>query len=374
MKALLGRAVRAWRRRGFLTDPARTRLPLGWNVSGHFDGVRGVSAASIAFLEAARATDLPVTREFPNPYAVNLVTLNTDSVETLAQKYGESYFAGRCNIGVWFWETPELPDRLVPCLSRFHELWVTSPFCYEAIQPKCPCPVHLLPYPFTPPTPDPALTRAHFGLPDDATLFLTAFDFDSNVFRKNPLGALAAFERAFAGGERGHLAIKTLRAQDHPAEAEALQRRASGLPVTFLNRTLSASEQASLLALSDCFLSLHRAEGFGLHLLEALALGKPVIATGWSGNTAFLSEENSLPVAFTLKPLETTLYPYEAGQLWAEPDTEHAARRLRFVYDFPEAAHRLAEQGAGAALAQHNVVATAAAMRARLEALGLCSR
>ncbi|MBB6050082.1 glycosyltransferase [Armatimonas rosea] len=371
MTTALYRLASAWKRRGFLRDPAQTKLPLGWNVSGHFEGVRGVAAASAAFLEAAKATGLPVTLNHPNPYAVNLVTLNTDSVEALAQQHGESYFAGRCNIGVWFWETPELPDRLVPCLARFHELWVTSTFCRDAIAPKCPCPVQLLPYPFTPPQPDPRLTRADFALPDDATLFLTAFDYDSNVYRKNPEGTLQAFAQAFADGERGHLAIKTLHAENHPAQAEALRRAATGLPVTFVDRTLTLPEQASLLSLCDAFVSLHRAEGFGLHLLEALALGKPVIATNWSGNTEFLNADNSLPVDFTLKPLEKTLYPYEAGQLWAEPDLEHAARRLRSVYDFHEAAQALGEKARGS-IERHRVVHTAAAMRARLEALGLC--
>ncbi|WP_395141103.1 glycosyltransferase family 4 protein [Armatimonas sp.] len=360
-----------WKRRGFLRNPTQSKLPLGWNVSGHFDGIRGVAAASAAFLEAAKATGFPVALNHPNPYAVNLVTLNTDSVEALAQRYGESYFAGRCNIGVWFWETPELPERLVPCLSRFHELWVTSAFCRDAIQPKCPCLVQLLPYPFTPPQPDPTRTRATFGLPDDATLFLTAFDYDSNVYRKNPEGTIRAFAKAFSDGERGHLAIKTLHSENHSAETEQLHRATRGLPVTFLDRTLALPEQASLLSLCDAFVSLHRAEGFGLHLLEALALGKPVVATGWSGNTEFLSTDNSLPVDFTLQPLTKTLYPYEAGQLWAEPDIDHAARRLRFVYDFPDAAQALGEK-AKAITELHSVAKTAAAMRARLEALGLC--
>ncbi len=172
------------------------------------------------------------------------------------------------------------------------------------------------------------------------------------------------------------LLLKSVHAEfrDHPelgAEIRkferALTKAAAGANVKLLDAVLPRNEVTGLMSLCDCYVSLHRAEGFGLSMAEAMALGKPVIATGYSGNLEFMTTDNSLLVDYNLVPIGRTWGPYREGQLWAEPSLEHAAQLMRRVFEDRASAMAMAERGRGAVLERLNPGRIGAMMKQRLE-------
>jgi glycosyltransferase involved in cell wall biosynthesis len=165
--------------------------------------------------------------------------------------------------------------------------------------------------------------------------------------RKNPLGLVRAFSQAFAPDEGPLLVLKTLNSGVDPVGAARLRTAADERSdVLLLDVALPAAKQHALTTLCDAYVSLHRAEGFGLGLAEAMALGKPAIATGYSGNLDFMTPENSYLVPYELVPIPAGIDPYPGGARWADPDLDEAARLLRHVVEYPDEAR---EKGARAA-------------------------
>jgi len=184
------------------------------------------------------------------------------------------------------------------------------------------------------------------GLPDGYR-FLFAFDYLSVFERKNPIAVVEAFRRAFVPGSGAALIVKTLNHDYAPDAHQRLRAAAAGHPnVHLIERRLSRAERDGLMNAANCYVSLHRAEGFGYTLAEAMWLGKPVVATGYSGNLDFMTAENSYPVDYRLVPIGPGCDPYPADGVWADPDIAHAARLMREVFDHPE---ERARRGARAA-------------------------
>jgi glycosyltransferase involved in cell wall biosynthesis len=258
---------------------------------------------------------------------------------------GRTRVRGRRIIGYWAWEFPRIPDHWLPSLRYLHEVWVPSELTRVAISAATDLPVHVVPHPLPPVTATPNM-RARLGLPADALIVLTAFHMGSAFARKNPLAAIAAFRRAFADAPNCLLAIKLV---DHGASSRArheLEQAIAGAPnIRLINAMLPPAEMAGLIAAVDIVLSLHRSEGFGLVPAEAMQLGKPVVATAWSGNMDFMNERNSALVSYDLVPVQDT---YDGafiadGQLWAEANVEHAADWLRRLAAEPELRQRLGD-------------------------------
>jgi glycosyltransferase involved in cell wall biosynthesis len=227
-----------------------------------------------------------------------------------------------------------------------------------------------------PPVQRPAQPSAplRLGVPD-GFLFLFVFDYLSTVQRKNPVGLIEAFKQAFAPGEGPQLLIKTINAPLRPLSEEELLWAAHGREdIHVLDRSLSTSELNGLMAGCDCYVSLHRAEGFGLTLAEAMAIGKPAIATGYSGNVDFMNDANSYLVDYEIARVgpECEIYPPEGE--WAEPNIEHAARLMRHVHAEPEEAARKAAQASDDIARLLSPEATGRRMRERLEDLAGASR
>jgi glycosyltransferase involved in cell wall biosynthesis len=207
------------------------------------------------------------------------------------------------------------------------------------------------------------------GVPD-GFLFLFVFDYLSTIQRKNPVGLIEAFKRAFLPGEGPQLLIKTINAPLRPlAEEEVLWAAHGRSDIHVIDRSLSAVELSGLMAACDCYASLHRAEGFGLTMAEAMAIGKPVIATGYSGNVDFMNASNSLLVDYAIGRVgpECEIYPPEGE--WADPSVEHGAELMRRVHDDRDAAAVLGARARADIARQLSPAATGAAMRRRLEAL-----
>jgi len=243
---------------------------------------------------------------------------------------GRRRVAGRRLIGCWHWELPLLPKSWAKGAEALHEVWVPTQFVAEAVRPLLKERVRVVPHPVPAPPPV-AADRAHFKLADDAFVVLVAANVASGFFRKNVLGAIAAFRRAFGTDARARLLVK-LGDLDAFPQARKLVQDATGhaANIQLLDRTLSRLEFDQLLMSVDVVLSLHRAEGFGLVPAEAMRLGRPVVATAWSGNLDFMDEASAALVSFRLVPTEDPQKLYNLpGQRWAEPDLDHAVEWLR---------------------------------------------
>jgi glycosyltransferase involved in cell wall biosynthesis len=338
--------------------------------------------ASIRSLEAAevpmaltnvgsrlRTQDLSYTTfTGDNPHPFNLVHLNGDNMAAFAAARGRAYFRDRYTIGYWFWELSKWRDDWLEGFNHVDEVWVASEFTRACLAEVSPVPVITMPLPFVLPEPPP-LGRAHFGLPQGPTVFLLTFDVSSQTERKNPLGAIRAFRRAALPRGTATLVLKYTNAEYDPDAVRRFHEEAEGLDVTMLDGYLSRPELTALMSASDCYLSLHRGEGFGMTMGESMLLGKPVIATNYSGNVDFMTPENSYLVDYRIVPLTRDYGPYMRGAVWADPDVAQAAQFIRQV-----ALDRTAAADKGR-LARRDIEATrtpaltGAAMRARLDAL-----
>jgi glycosyltransferase involved in cell wall biosynthesis len=201
-------------------------------------------------------------------------------------------------------------------------------------------------------------------------LFLFVFDYLSTVQRKNPVGLIEAFKSAFAAGEGPQLVVKTINAPLRPLSEEEVLWAAHGREdIHVIDRSLSTSELNGLMAGCDCYVSLHRAEGFGLTIAEAMAIGKPAIATGYSGNVDFMNSANSYLVDYSMGRVgpECEIYPPEGE--WAEPSIEHAAALMRLVFERPDEASAKGEQAAADVARLLSPEAAGRRMRARLDQL-----
>jgi len=299
-------------------------------------------------------------------HAFELVAVNADELPDFVARLGEDYFEGP-RIGVWGWETNSIPSRWQRAFALVDEIWVYSRFMAENIGAVAPVPVITLP----PPVQRPAEAAAplRLGVPE-GFLFLFMFDYLSTIQRKNPVGLIEAFKHAFAPGEGPQLLIKTINAPLRPLADEEVLWACHGRPdIHVVDRSLSGVELNGLMAACDCYVSLHRAEGFGLTMAEAMAIGKPVIGTGYSGNVDFMNSENSYLIDYEIGLVgpECEIYPPDGE--WAQPSIEHATELMRRVYKNPEEAQRLGERAAQDIARQLSQEATGAAMRRRLEEL-----
>jgi glycosyltransferase involved in cell wall biosynthesis len=286
---------------------------------------------------------------------------------------GADAFAGRTNILRPFWELAKVPPRFADSLSRFQEIWAPSEFVRAAFADAVTVPVLRMPMPVALGDIVP-FSRAAHGLPEHATLFLFYFDPSSFMERKNPLAVVEAFHLAFRkpGNADIGLVVKTLNAGPHAGALRQLKSAIDGDErIHLIEQTMSRAEVNGLIAAADAFVSLHRSEGFGFGLAEAMLLGKPAIGTGYSGNTDFLSRETGYPVPYELVPVGAGEYPDHEGQLWAEPDIAAAGRCMASILDDPGEAERRALAGRAFIETHHSLGAVGRQMRARLVALGV---
>jgi glycosyltransferase involved in cell wall biosynthesis len=346
----------------------RPDASFGVNVAGYFQSERSVGEAARATVRALRAASIPhelnnvvdpgaanadssLTLFSPeNPYGANLVHVNADQVAVFARQRGDGYFRGRFNVGFWFWELSSFPSEWHSSFRYFDEIWVASSHVLDAIARVSPVPVVRMPLALSPELQDgAALDRAGLGLAADTWVFLCMYDADSVVDRKNPFALIEAFRRAFGDSREAALVLKC-HAGRRPG-AGGLAAATSGMAnVKVMDCVLPRAALNALLAMSDCYVSLHRSEGFGLPIAEAMLMGKPVIVTAYSGNMDFTTPANSYLVKYRLVEIDRDHGPYRKGGVWADPDIEHAAALLRQVYE-----HREAAQGV-ARLGQHDVL------------------
>jgi glycosyltransferase involved in cell wall biosynthesis len=202
-------------------------------------------------------------------------------------------------------------------------------------------------------------------------VFLTAFDVLSVVERKNPGAVVNAFRLACTRNKGLRLVVKVNNARLCSEAVQVLRQAAGDLPVTFLEETLDRDEMNALIAVCDCFVSLHRSEGFGLALAEAMAFGKPVIATAYSGNMDFTTPSNAFLVSYSMTRVGTGCGPYDPEGEWTEPDVHEAARQMKLVVECQDAARKRAVAGQEFVRNYLSPEVIGAKMRQRLERIQL---
>lgn len=275
-------------------------------------------------VQAAQATPQSDRPLFP----VTVFALPPFETARLFVEQGAQLFHRRYNIGYWPWELTTLPELARGAFDLVDEIWASSAFLVDVYSSLTRKPVVLIPPYLNIPEPAPFdLTR--YGVAPGDFVCLTMFDFNSFVARKNPQGAIAAFRSAFTDGA-AKLVLKTINAHARPDETRALEALCAGdSRCIVIHDTLSRRETVGLIAQVDCLLSLHRAEGFGRIIAEAMALGTSVVATDWSGSASFLDRTRGYPVLCTLRDVAAGEYIYHHGSRWAEPSIADAAARLR---------------------------------------------
>jgi glycosyltransferase involved in cell wall biosynthesis len=321
----------------------------GINVVGHVTGefglgegargtLRAIEAASIPFVikdikEVSQRNLDPTYKKFSenNPYPINLVHANPNPVHI--ELIGSEYFQGRYNIGFWAWELPIFPHFWQGAFDLFDEIWTYSNYTAEAISKVSPIPVLKIAPSID--LPQPSLDREAFGLPKEKIIFLFMFDFGSIFERKNPLANVEAFKRAFdRANEEVLLVIKFRPHPQFQKQQEQLVRAAEDWPsIRFIEGDLKKEEVHALVNCCDCYVSLHRAEGFGLTMAEAMFYSKPVIATAYSSNVEFMNVGNSFLVKYDLVTTAEDYGPYPKGSVWAQPDIDHAAYLMQYVFN-----------------------------------------
>jgi glycosyltransferase involved in cell wall biosynthesis len=257
----------------------------------------------------------------------------------------------RSIIGYWAWEMPDVPPEWRPAVTCVNEVWVPSRFTAAALGPLAPGRIRIVPPPLAivPPVASTA-TRADFSLPRDAIVVLVSFNMASSFARKNPFAAVAAFRGAFGDRPDRILVLKVSHPDHAPADFARLIQMAQAPNIRIDTRTLPSDDRHALTACADIVLSLHRGEGFGLVMAEAMLLGKAVVATGWSGNTDFMDSSNAALVRYRLAPARDDRLVYRG--LWAEPDVAEATEYLRRLADDPAARQSLGERARQSTLAR----------------------
>lgn len=297
------------------------------------------------------------------PYRINVIFVNPDYLDAALASIGQAKLKDRYVIACWFWELERVPEAWLPAFAHVDEILVASTFVERAFRDVTDKPVTRIPLPVFR-SADSGITRADFGLEPGAFVFLTSFDFHSWVQRKNPYAAIEAFRMAFPGPSAPvRLLIKTSNGVCHPEMLGTLLEMAHADPRILVREGILDSEHLrSLQRCCDAYVSLHRAEGFGLGLAECMGIGKPVIATAWSGNCDFMSRENSCLVSCRLIEVGPGEYLHGEGQRWACPDMAEAAGYMRRLFEEPAFAEAIGRRAAADIARELSPAATAQAL------------
>ncbi len=364
-------------------EPEQERQVGGVNVVGYISSERGVGEAARQVLSALESSGIPAAAidtpaepseidrvlkgidDTEHPYDYNLICVNADMLPAVAAALGPRFFTGHRTAGLWFWEISTFPEQWLASFNALDEVWVASEFVASSLRPVAPIPVRTMRVPVTPAEPI-EISRAELGMPEGFT-FLFVFDYRSVFRRKNPLGLVEAFCKAFEPGAGPSLVIKSIFGEEFPDHREQLAQAVAERPEIQLNEeNIPAAAKNAMVASCDCYVSLHRSEGLGLTMAEAMYFGKPVIATAYSGNLDFMTRDNSFLVPTSSVRIGEDAEPYPADGEWAEPDLDHAAELMRSVFGDRLAREERGRRAAADIRLTHSPEAAAAWIEARL--------
>jgi glycosyltransferase involved in cell wall biosynthesis len=365
----------------------------GWgvNVIGYLKAEMGVGEAARQVVKALEQRSVPMrtvvvssawhreehsfSSEGGDPdLPVNLVCINADALGELAIDGAfRRQLRAHYSVGLWWWELSSVPARIQPSFDLLDEVWVGSEHIAEALRGVSPIPVHKIVLPVDPPAAA-EIDRRRLGFPE-GFVFLFVFDYTSIPERKNPLGLIEAFAAAFEPGSGAKLVLKSVNAERYPREHAAVREAAARhADISVIDEYVAAERKNAMIASCDAYVSLHRSEGFGLTTAEAMYFGRPVIATGYSGNLDYMTAENSYLVDYELRPVGEGNDPYPADGVWADPDLEHAAALMRRVFEQPKEAGEQGRRAAADIRAHNSLEVAGEAIERRLQTLRTAPR
>lgn len=266
------------------------------------------------------------------PYGINLIVMEPTELMFRCTQFDQNMWNDKYNVGFWSWELEDFPKEWTPAIDLLDEIWTPSEFTSDSIRKVTNKPVHTIPYNVTAHTDD-KYDRKYFGLPEDKFLFLIMFDFNSTMVRKNPVGAIEAYKKAFdVNDDSVGLVIKTSNTDFD--KIESVKKLLEGYKnIYFITEVLEKTAVNSLIKDVDVFVSLHRAEGFGIVMAEAMLVNTVCIATNWSSNIEFMNKDIACMVDYTFVTLEKDASPYRKGSKWADADTDQAAGYMKKLHD-----------------------------------------
>jgi len=336
----------------------------GVNLIGYIQGeiglgqscrlvAKGLEVAEVNFtiynynqISAVRMNDNSWVSKITNttPFNINIIHINPYELPLAYMRLGRQVWDSRYNIVYWLWELEVFPKEWENALFLADEIWTPSEFASESIRKITDKPVYTIPYALDKPKTG-AFTRKHFNLPENMTLIMCMYDCNSTMERKNPMGALDAYKIAFQENNENNVGLVIKMNNPEQKDIDEIKMKLKGLSnIFFLTGVYEKEKVNSLISIVDIYISLHRAEGFGLVPAEAMKLGTPVIATNWSSNTEFMNSEVACMVDYELVNITKTYGPYKPGNRWAEPDLNQAAIYMKELVQCEEKRKEIAEK------------------------------
>ncbi|MCW2526454.1 MAG: hypothetical protein JWM76_1314 [Pseudonocardiales bacterium] len=367
-----------------VSTPARRRASPGWSVVAYADAELGVGEAGRRLSKAVLQIGLPTevvgvggvmsrehhrhlhdvrrTPSFDNA----VICVNADQLERVGHAVGLPASVERrgARVGLWFWEADRIPDTWRSSFALLDQVWVASEYTRVVLDRIGLCPVHLIRLPVFPRSAPTTYRRSMVGLPEDSFTFLCTYDFFSIVRRKNPVDVIRAYISAFGPRDGAALVLKSINGHLREEELAIVRREAARRPdIHIIDGYRRAGEMAAMIELADCVVSLHRSEGYGLNLVDAMTVGTPVIATGYSGNMTFMDADSAFLVPYEEVEVGEGAYPYPVEARWAQPDVEAASAIMRSVFDDQGAARQRGRAGQRTVLAANSLEVAGARVR-----------
>ena len=328
----------------------QNKKDFGVNMCASFETSKGISEAprqisnSISYsnINLIKIEECKIRKNINNPYFFNLLNFNADQMPRISNGLGGDFFKNSYTIGFWFCELLKFPKEWEKSFDYIDELWVASDFCldlFTAISPNKPA--TKIPVPISIPIINNVPDRKKYNISEDCFIFLFIFDCDSIFERKNPLAIIESLEKAFGKNNKNvKLIIKVSNLHsNHKNQLYSAVRNNES--IILIDKVIEKNELVNLMDICNCYISLHRSEGYGLTLAEAMSLKKPCIATGYSGNLEFMNKENSYLVDYNLVTLDKDFSVYKKGSQWANPNIDTAVSFMRFVYSNRDEAKKM---------------------------------
>ena len=271
-----------------------------------------------------------------NEGGVAIFHINPPELSVIIPLLGRGLIRNKKIIGYWAWELESIPRNWYVGFRLVDEIWVPSRFVAKALKKCTDVPVRVVHHPLIRLEPS-SLGRHDFRLDESTFLVLTMFDMRSSAERKNPLGAIQAFRLAFGDRDDVMLVVKAGNVSEAPDILSRIENEiGDSKNIRLMFDKLSQEDHAALISCADVIISLHRSEGFGLVLAEAMMMGKPVIATAYSGNMDFMDSESAILISYKLVPINDPQGVYGGKyHYWSEPDIDEAAEWLvRLAEDY----------------------------------------
>lgn len=361
----------------------------GVNIFGFIGGEFGLGEAVRLIIKAFNNAEIPVSlinydiqtnhrqddttfKNYSNEavYSINLVLLGPSEAKKIISHYpDESFFKNKYNIFYLNWESEYISPEYLDNLSFYDEIWVPAQYVKDTLSKVCDIPVNVIPYPIEINVDDKSDPEMENFYPENSFNFLFMFDYNSSLERKNTLNLISAFEKAFGKTDMSvSLIIKTSKSDRFKKEKETLQKHIKGFQnIKIIEKIYAKQTLHKIIKGCDAYISLHRSEGFGLTMAEAMYFGNPVIATNYSGNLQFMNLDNSFLVDYEKAVIKSSNINYDRNTVWSEPNIDHAAELMKLVKANSEEVVKKALKGKETILTDLSVKKIGALAKKRVE-------